>query len=129
MHKQNQNLNIKKNLIHAHTFSTIVDIVVSVFLYLIITGITYAIENISRICSMHVLTIPFLIINNFQIDLLNSFRLLLNIWFLSSLFVTLVKHTIVSNKDIKKIHKIIKASNLESWTIGEIIKGKGEVII
>ena len=36
---------------------------------------------------------------------------------------------VVSRKDIKKTHKGIKKFGLKSWTIGKIIKGKGEVII
>ncbi|MBU4343151.1 MAG: phosphoribosylformylglycinamidine cyclo-ligase [Candidatus Omnitrophica bacterium] len=36
---------------------------------------------------------------------------------------------VVSKKDIKKTHGIIKRFGLRSWTIGEIIKGKGRVII
>ena len=36
---------------------------------------------------------------------------------------------VVSKKDVKKAHEVLKKFRLESWTIGEIIKGKGEVII
>lgn len=36
---------------------------------------------------------------------------------------------VVDEKDVKKSHSIIKSSGLKSWTIGEIIKGKGEVIL
>lgn len=36
---------------------------------------------------------------------------------------------VVSKEDIKKTHEIIKRHGLKSWTIGEIIKGKGRVII
>jgi phosphoribosylformylglycinamidine cyclo-ligase len=36
---------------------------------------------------------------------------------------------VVARKDVKKAHNIIRSLNLKSWTIGEIIKGNGEVII
>ncbi|MCX5687945.1 MAG: phosphoribosylformylglycinamidine cyclo-ligase [Candidatus Omnitrophica bacterium] len=36
---------------------------------------------------------------------------------------------VVSKTDVKKTHEIIKKFRLRSWTIGEIIKGNGEVII
>ncbi|OIO33962.1 MAG: phosphoribosylformylglycinamidine cyclo-ligase [Candidatus Omnitrophica bacterium CG1_02_40_15] len=36
---------------------------------------------------------------------------------------------VVSKSDVKKAHEIIKKFRLKSWTIGEIIKGNGEVII
>ena len=36
---------------------------------------------------------------------------------------------VVDKKDVKKAHDTIKRSGLKSWTIGEIIKGNGEVII
>ena len=36
---------------------------------------------------------------------------------------------VVSKSDVKKAHGIIKKFRLKSWTIGEIIKGNGEVII
>ena len=36
---------------------------------------------------------------------------------------------VVSRADVKKAHDIIKKFRLKAWTIGEIIKGNGEVII
>lgn len=36
---------------------------------------------------------------------------------------------VVNKRDVEKAHKVIKASGLKSWTIGEIIKGRGEVVI
>ncbi|MFC1621353.1 phosphoribosylformylglycinamidine cyclo-ligase [Candidatus Omnitrophota bacterium] len=36
---------------------------------------------------------------------------------------------VVNKKDLNKAHDVIKSLKLKSWTIGEIIKGKGEVII
>lgn len=36
---------------------------------------------------------------------------------------------VVSKRDVKKTHGIIKKFKLKSWAIGEIIKGNGEVII
>ncbi len=36
---------------------------------------------------------------------------------------------VVSKSDVKKTHEIIKKFRLKAWTIGEIIKGNGEVII
>ena len=36
---------------------------------------------------------------------------------------------VVDKKDLKKAHGIIKGFGLKSWTIGEIIKGNGEVIL
>ncbi|MFH1782953.1 MAG: phosphoribosylformylglycinamidine cyclo-ligase [Candidatus Omnitrophota bacterium] len=36
---------------------------------------------------------------------------------------------VVDKKDVKKAHALIKRSGLRSWTIGEVIKGKGEVVI
>jgi len=36
---------------------------------------------------------------------------------------------IVDKKDVEKTHQIIKSSNLKSWTIGEVIKGKRGIII
>ncbi|HAZ10773.1 MAG TPA: phosphoribosylformylglycinamidine cyclo-ligase [Candidatus Omnitrophica bacterium] len=36
---------------------------------------------------------------------------------------------VVSKSDVKKVHEVIKKFRLKSWTIGEIIKGNGEVII
>ena len=36
---------------------------------------------------------------------------------------------VVSKTDVKKAHEVLKKSRLKSWTIGEIIKGNGEVII
>lgn len=36
---------------------------------------------------------------------------------------------VVSKNEVKKAHEIIKEFKLRSWTIGEIIKGNGEVII
>jgi phosphoribosylformylglycinamidine cyclo-ligase len=36
---------------------------------------------------------------------------------------------VVSKSDVKKAHDTIKKFRLKAWTIGEIIKGKGEVII
>jgi len=36
---------------------------------------------------------------------------------------------VVSKSDVKKAHEILKKFRLKAWTIGEIIKGKGEVII
>jgi phosphoribosylformylglycinamidine cyclo-ligase len=36
---------------------------------------------------------------------------------------------VVSKSDVKKTHDIMKKFGLKSWTIGEIIKGSGEVII
>ena len=36
---------------------------------------------------------------------------------------------VVSRADVKKAHETIKKFRLKSWTIGEIIKGNGEVII
>ena len=36
---------------------------------------------------------------------------------------------VVSKADVKKAHDVIKRFKLKSWTIGEIIKGNGEVII
>jgi len=36
---------------------------------------------------------------------------------------------VVGRSDIKKAHEAIKGAGLKSWTIGEIIKGNGEVII
>ncbi|MDP2981614.1 MAG: AIR synthase-related protein, partial [Candidatus Omnitrophota bacterium] len=36
---------------------------------------------------------------------------------------------VVSKNDVKKAHKTIKRFRLKAWTIGEIIKGSGEVII
>lgn len=36
---------------------------------------------------------------------------------------------VVGRSDVKKTHDVIKKSKLKSWTIGEIIKGNGEVII
>jgi len=36
---------------------------------------------------------------------------------------------VVSKADVKKVHDIIKRFRLKSWTIGEIIKGNGEVIL
>lgn len=36
---------------------------------------------------------------------------------------------VVGKADVKKAHAVLKGFRLKSWTIGEIIKGKGEVII
>ena len=36
---------------------------------------------------------------------------------------------VVNKKDLSKAHAVIKSLKLKSWTIGEIIKGKGEVVI
>ncbi|MBU3911294.1 MAG: phosphoribosylformylglycinamidine cyclo-ligase [Candidatus Omnitrophica bacterium] len=36
---------------------------------------------------------------------------------------------VVDKKDVKKTHRAINGSRLKSWTIGEIVKGKGEVIL
>ena len=36
---------------------------------------------------------------------------------------------VVTKKDVKKAHEVLKKFKLKSWTIGEIIKGNGEVII
>lgn len=36
---------------------------------------------------------------------------------------------VVSKSDVKKTHAMLKQFKLKSWTIGEIIKGNGEVII
>ncbi|MCX5693329.1 MAG: AIR synthase-related protein [Candidatus Omnitrophica bacterium] len=36
---------------------------------------------------------------------------------------------VVPKSDVKKAHKEIKKFKLKAWTIGEIIKGSGEVII
>ncbi len=36
---------------------------------------------------------------------------------------------VIGKKDVKRAHDAIKISGLKSWTIGEIIKGNGEVII
>jgi len=36
---------------------------------------------------------------------------------------------VVSKSDVKKAHAVLKKFKLKSWTIGEIIKGSGEVII
>jgi phosphoribosylformylglycinamidine cyclo-ligase len=36
---------------------------------------------------------------------------------------------VISKRDVKRAHSIIKKFKLKSWTIGEIIKGSGEVII
>ncbi|MDP2911448.1 MAG: phosphoribosylformylglycinamidine cyclo-ligase [Candidatus Omnitrophota bacterium] len=36
---------------------------------------------------------------------------------------------VVSKKDVKKAHEVLRKFKLKSWTIGEIINGNGEVII
>lgn len=36
---------------------------------------------------------------------------------------------VVDNKDVKKTQDVIKSFGLKAWTIGEIIKGKGEVLL
>lgn len=36
---------------------------------------------------------------------------------------------VVDKRDVKKAHGVIKSFGIKSWAIGEIIKGKGEVII
>ena len=99
------NKNKKGNLIRAHTLLTLVDLFVTLILYLIIIGITCAIKEISDACSINVLTTPFLRINVFSIDFQICFRFFLNIWFFSSLIVTLIKHTIVSVKDMKSLNE------------------------